>query len=124
MVPAAACRKTSLRLTAEGMEPALGRAPASTLALAGAVCATMARAKCPAHIAPKHALRRVTAGRRRALPVLTHSRPPDPQSGPASLRNLSASPSLRSGWGWAGAPNLAPAAVVGGCPTPTGASST
>ena len=51
---------------------------------AGPFGATMARAKCPAHIAPKHALRRVTAGRRRALPVLTHSRPPDRQPGPAS----------------------------------------
>ena len=55
---------------------------------AGAFGATLARAKCPAHIAPNHALRRVTAGRRRALPVAL----PQPPAGPAARSGFASEP--------------------------------
>ena len=84
MVPAAACREEEgQRLTAEEIKPGTWQGPCLHSGAgghgAGAFGATMARAKCPAPIAPKHALRCVRAGRRRALSVLTHSRPPDHQ---------------------------------------------
>ena len=72
----------------------------------------MARAKCPAHIAPKHALRRVRAGRRRALSVAL----PQPPAGPAARSGLRSEPvylallSLRMGVG-GGAQSCA----CGGC---------
>ena len=89
MAPAAACRNSGAGVHG-----------------AGAFEATMARAKCPAHIAPKHALRCVRAGRRRALSVLTHSRPPDRQPGPASLGTCLPRPLFAPDGGGRGRPIL------------------
>ena len=79
---------------------------------AGAFGATMARAKCPAHIAPNHALRRDTAGRRRALSAAKLQ----PPAGPAARSGFASEPvclalfSLRMGVG-GGAQSCA----CGGC---------